>query len=217
MSKLFQSRTARFVSILLLVQIATFYAYPKGENVPLSRPLKDIPQDLAQWHMVQESQLESEVLELLKADDTLNRLYAKPSTNQIASLYVAFFKSQRGGVVPHSPRVCLPGNGWVPSSNSIVPIQVPGQDKPIEVNRYIVAKGETQSVVLYWYQTAHRVIASEYAAKIYTVLDSARYRRSDTSLVRVVVPVSTTVEAADQVANNFVQSSFGILRNYLPR
>jgi len=52
-----------------------------------------------------------------------------------------------------------------------------------------VEKGDEKSIVLYWYQSRDRVIASEYLAKIYLVLDAMRYRRSDTALVRVVVPV----------------------------
>ena len=55
--------------------------------------------------------------------------------------------------------------------------------QPIEVNRYIVAKGENQSIVLYWYQSQHRVIASEYEAKFWTVTDAIRYNRTDTALL----------------------------------
>jgi len=37
----------------------------------------------------------------------------------------------------------------------------------IEVNRYVIQKGLEKQVVLYWYQSHGRVIASEYWAKIY--------------------------------------------------
>jgi len=50
--------------------------------------------------------------------------------------------------------------------------------------------------VLYWYQSPNRVVASEYKAKFWTVADAIRYNRTDTSLVRVVVPVPGTDEAA---------------------
>jgi EpsI family protein len=85
------------------------------------------------------------------------------------------------------------------------------------VNRYIVQRGEEKSLVLYWYQTPNRVIASEFEAKYYLVLDSIRYRRSDTALVRVVTPVVDGDEdAATKAAIRFVQSFFGPLRQYLP-
>ena len=89
--------------------------------------------------------------------------------------------------------------------------------EPIRVNRYVVARGQNQSVVLYWYQEQNRVIASEYAAKIYTVADSIRYNRSDTALVRVVVGVEDgNTQAALDTAENFVKAFFVPLKNYLP-
>ena len=44
-------------------------------------------------------------------------------------------------------------------------------------------------MVLYWYQGAHRAVASEYLSKVYLMWDSLRYHRSDEALVRVIVPV----------------------------
>jgi EpsI family protein len=85
------------------------------------------------------------------------------------------------------------------------------------VNRYIVSRGEDRSVVLYWYQTPKRVIASEYAAKVYLVADSIRYRRTDTALVRIVVPVINKDDAyALKTAIDFAQTIFPPLKGYLP-
>ena len=88
---------------------------------------------------------------------------------------------------------------------------------PITVNRYVVSRGQNESVVLYWYQAHGNVIASEYRAKLFTVFDSMRYRRSDTSLVRVVVPVAAgNTDRAVNTAQRFVQSLFAPLQSYLP-
>ena len=71
--------------------------------------------------------------------------------------------------------------------------------------------------MLYWYQTQNRVVASEYKAKLLTVEDAIRYNRTDTALVRVVVPVSGSNDAeAQQEAVEFVQAFFVPLRKYLP-
>jgi EpsI family protein len=81
----------------------------------------------------------------------------------------------------------------------------------------VVSRGQNQSVVLYWYQARDRVIASEYYAKIYTVADSIRYNRSDTSLVRVVVGVDNgDTQGALNTAISFVQAIFQPLKQYLP-
>jgi len=92
-----------------------------------------------------------------------------------------------------------------------------GMAEPIQVNRYIVSKGDQKSLVLYWYQTQKRVIANEYKAKIMTIEDAIRYNRTDTALVRVIVPVRGSNDAeAQQEAVEFVQSFFIPLRKYLP-
>jgi EpsI family protein len=167
--------------------------------------------------MTSEGVVEKEVQDVLRADDTMTRVYRQESTGLPASLFVAYFRTQRTGQAPHSPKNCLPGAGWLPSASEVVPISVPGVPEPIRVNRYIVSRGEDKSVVLYWYQTPRRVIASEYEAKFYLVVDSIRYHRSDTALVRVVSPVLRGDEqAASSVAVDFVQSFFVPLRQYHP-
>jgi EpsI family protein len=71
--------------------------------------------------------------------------------------------------------------------------------------------------VLYWYQARDRTVASEYKAALYSALDAIRYRRSDTALVRVVVPVREAgVDAATEVATSFVKDFYAPIRHYLP-
>ena len=202
------------VSALLLVLIGMFYSIPMAEYVPPLPPLRGFQTVVGQWRLTGETELETDVPELLRADVTLNRQYAGPGGE--LNLFVAFFKSQRAGVTPHSPKVCLPGNGWVPETSRTLSISVPGEPATIPVNRYVVSRGENRTVVYYWYQSAHRVVANEYLAKLYLMMDSIRYRRSDTSLVRVVVPVrQSQIEAADQEALAFIDSLYAPLKQQM--
>lgn len=154
---------------------------------------------------------------VLRADDTLTRFYGVPKSNQGLNLFIAFFKTQRTGKAPHSPKNCLPGSGWEPLNVGFFSIPVAGRPAPVEVNKYVVTKGEHRSVVLYWYQSRDRVVASEYWAKVWMVLDSIRYNRSDTSLVRITVPiVQGDEEQALAAAVRFAQSIFPLLRKHLP-
>ncbi len=210
------NKYTRFLTVVLVAQAAVFYGLSRGENVHASRPLNEFPATLNDWRMVREEVVEKDAMDVLRADDALKRIYAQLPAGRSANLFVAYFKSQRTGQTPHSPKNCLPGNGWAPSESGIISVRIPGELQPIEVNRYIVSKGEQRSVVLYWYQTSRRVIASEYAAKIYSVADAIRYNRTDTALVRVVVPADDSPAAATDAAVNFVQALFGPLRHYLP-
>ena len=167
--------------------------------------------------MIRQSQIEKDVLDVLKADDTLSRAYMNPEKSAAANLFIAFFKTQRSGQAPHSPKNCLPGAGWQPTATGFIDVPVPESPAPITVNRFVVSHGEEKRVVLYWYQSPRRVIASEYSAKLWLVADSIRYHRSDTALARVEVPVYKGDEnAATGVAMAFVQAVYPELRKQFP-
>jgi EpsI family protein len=211
------SRAARILTLVLLLQAGVFYGFSRPEHTPAHASLAgwDLPVT-APWQAFENLTLDQETLEVLKADDILSRVYRNNKTNQVASLFVAYFQTQRTGKTPHSPKNCLPGSGWMPSEAGVLGITVPGQDSNIEVNRYVVARGDNESVVLYWYQSHSRVVASEYRAKLFTVADSIHYHRSDTALVRVVVAANHgDTAAATTTAVSFVQSFFGPLKMYL--
>ena len=112
--------------------------------------------------MESEIALDKDTLEVLKADETLSRSYVEAGHPLGAQLFVAYFGSQRTGQTPHSPRNCLPGTGWLPSEREMIVIPVEGRQEPVESNRYVISKGEYKSIVLYWYQSRDRTVASEY-------------------------------------------------------
>jgi EpsI family protein len=170
---------------------------------------------VATWKLQQEGVIDQETQSILKADDTLTRWYTSPEGG--ANLFIAYFKTQRQGQSPHSPKNCLPGSGWQPSETGRIDVPVGGNGS-IHINQYVVSKGEAQSVVLYWYQTQGRVIADEFAAKFYLISDSIRNHRSDTALVRVVVPIAAgRTQEAEKVGTDFVQVFYPVVKAYLPR
>src|SRR5450759_4943581 len=163
-----RSRSMRILSVVLIAQAAVFFGFSRQENVPNPRPLKEFATAAGGWTLAQEGIIDKETLDVLAADDTLSRQYVNQDRNVVAGLFVAFFKTQRTGQMPHSPKNCLPGSGWVPSESGKIIVDVPG-DRPIEVNRYLVYRGDDGSLVLYWYQTRDRVVAHEYKARVYLV------------------------------------------------
>jgi EpsI family protein len=213
-----KSPYVRVVTLILLLQAIAFYAFAwRSETVPPVEPLLLFPPVIGEWLIYRDLPLEKEVLEVLRADDTLNRFYVNQTTKELVDLYIAYFRTQRYGQTPHSPKNCLPGSGWEPVREDFLTLRVPGWDAPITVNRYVVQHGDQKSVVLYWYQSHSRVIASEYSAKFWLVADSIRYRRSDTALVRIVVPVGPAgTDVAEQTGVAFLQALFPALLRQLP-
>jgi EpsI family protein len=201
------------VTVLLAAEIILFYAIPTKEHIPSPPPLEVFATNLGQWTMAREYPLAPDAEALLKADDTLTRDYQGPAK---VELFVAFFKSQRAGVTPHSPKMCLPANGWAEESSRIISVKVPGEPAPIPVNRYIVEKDGQRKLVLYWFQNWRRVTADEYLSKVYLIYDSIRYRRSDEALVRVVTGFNGDADAAaEQHAIQFLQDIYQPLKQQI--
>lgn len=216
MSTLLRSKFVYALTLVLVVQAFLFYSASHGENTPLPAPLSTFPFTMGPWHLVEEGVIDQETRDVLKADDLMSRVYA--SNEGGAELFIAYFKTQREGQSPHSPKNCLPGSGWqtVPAESGRVDVPVPNGS--IHINRYVVSKGEAQSVVYYWYQQQGRVIADEFAAKFYLVSDSIRRHRSDAALVRIVVPTrADSVQKAEQVGVDFIASAYPVVSTFLPR
>ena len=212
------SKYARVLTMALLVQGGVFYALAmRSEKTPAMTPLSSFPVSLPGYGMLRDIPTSQEILNILKADDTLTREYAGESRTALI-LYIAFFNSQRYGQAPHSPKNCLPGEGWEPVDSSTIEVPVAGWPTPIVINHFVVQHGDDKEVTLYWYQSHNRIIAHEFAAKFWLVADSIRYNRSDSSLVRVIVPVrENDVDGATRTGVNFIQAMFPALLRQLPQ
>jgi EpsI family protein len=214
MFRFFNSMPVRVASLLLILQGGVLYSSIREEVVPESRPLAGLPRALGEWQFAQEGVVDKETMEVLQADDTLVREYTKSGAT--TSLFVAGFRSQRTGKAPHSPKNCLPGSGWTPLDDREITVDV-GRAAPIPVNRYVITHGEYRSLVLYWYQSRDRAVADEFKAKFWVMADALRYNRTDTALVRVIVPILDKDDVkAEQQAADFVRSMYSNLLDYLP-
>jgi EpsI family protein len=211
---------ARFLSAALLLLTSAMFlrAHTRGEVFPPRMALQSFPQQVGNWTGTDVA-IEKDVLQVLGPGDFLSRLYADAGEPAgYVHLFIAYFPSQRTGDTIHSPKNCLPGAGWTPVESSRIRIAVPGH-APFPANRYIIAKGDSRELVLYWYWAHDRGIASEYWAKYYLVADSIRLHRSDGSLVRVTTPLlaGETADAAEQRLLPFVRDLVPLLDDYIPR
>ena len=216
MNSLLRSKFLYGLTLVVVVQAVLFYTASHGENTPLPAPLTTFPKVLGQWHQVQEVVIDQDTRDVMKADDLMSRVYA--GAGATPELFIAYFKTQRQGQSPHSPKNCLPGSGWQTVPEETGRVDVPVEEGSIHINQYVVSKGEAQSVVYYWYQSQGRVIADEFAAKFYLVNDSIRHHRSDTALVRVVVPITQNhTKEAEKTGYAFIQTAYPVVKAFLPQ
>jgi EpsI family protein len=176
------------VLILALQAVASRELSIPERDLPLPA-LHSLPTELGTWKSAGENSLESNVAEYLKPDEYILRDYVNSAAGGSINVFVAYFKSLQNTLGPHSPRVCLPGSGWLVRSSKIERIPIPQRAEGIPVNKYILEKGDARIFVIYWYQNDRTVWAEEFQAKLKLLPDLIRYRRSDVSLVRLVTPI----------------------------
>jgi len=189
------------VCLVLVLQAAASHMVGIDErNIPIPG-LHQLPLELGRWQATGENSLEQDVTAYLKPDDYILRDYVDATGGPAINLFVAYFKSLQNSYGPHSPRICLPGNGWLVRSSKIDSIQVPERAEPIPVNEYVMDKSGDHILVLYWYQNDRNIWAEEFQAKLRLLPDLIRYRRADVSLVRVVMPTRGEAAPGDVAAS----------------
>jgi EpsI family protein len=112
----------------------------------------------------------------------------------------------------------LPGNGWNIKHSSSQKIVAPDTSSGmIKANKLIVEKGAQKQIVLYWFQSRGRFIASEYMQKIYLVIDSITKRRTDGSFIRLTTPVGDgNQEKAIEDLKSFSTLLIPVLQEFIP-
>jgi EpsI family protein len=206
---------ARAVTILVLVVAAGAYANTaaKAEAEFARVNLHQLPLTLDGWRGIDTEPFADDVLAQLGVDEYVSRRYARAGAAPV-SIYVGYYHSQRQGDTIHSPQNCLPGAGWHPIESGRQTIGT--GDTAAEVNRYVISKGLSQQVVLYWYQGRGRVIANEYANKAFLMLDAARLGRTSGGLVRLITPVVSTTDDATRELTAFASALLPHLNRHLP-
>lgn len=205
-------------TILLLGTTALLLQARNGtETVVARQPLQSFPRALGGWSST-DIPLTQDVLDVLGPGDFLLRDYRNSSNAPPVNLFVAYFPSQRTGDTIHSPKNCLPGAGWTPLRSDRITLDLPGH-APFQANRYVIADGDNQQLVLYWYWAHDRAVASEYWAKYYLVADSIRMHRSDGSLIRVITRVlpAETIDSAQHRLLGFASNLMPIINDFVPR
>ena len=151
---------------------------------PLAVPLEQIAPNLAGWAAVKDQKLPEGTERTLDATSYLSRTYRKDSKE--LDLFIAFYSQQRAGESMHSPKHCLPGAGWEIWQHDSALVSTNGSQ--YQVNKYSIQNSGTRMLMLYWYQSKSRIIASEYLGKVLLAKDTVLTGRTAGSIVRIMLP-----------------------------
>lgn len=208
---------------ILVVGVALSASARRQQRIPLQAPLRTIALPVAGFTSDDREIAENE-RRVAGMTDYLFRVY-RGSREGAFSVYVGYYDSQATGRTIHSPRNCLPGAGWQAVQSGVQDLDLGGRS--VTVNRYILANGEAQALVYYWYQGRGRVAWSEYRVKWDLLRDAATRGRTEEALVRIVVPIPpargfTDAEwrarqaSADEIATRVAKSLISTVEGALP-
>lgn len=197
------------LTILIIGAISTKMVDTRDEDVPENSPLTTFPLQFEGW-VGEHDKLDERVITTLGLTDYVFANYLGLD-NTVVNFYVAYYASQRKGVSPHSPRVCIPGGGWEITDFSR--IEVDGEPS----NRAVIQNGDNQQLVYYWFQGRGRVVANEYVNKWYLFTDALTVNRTDGALVRFVTPVAPneSLADADRRIQNLISQARPKLNEYI--
>ena len=194
----------RLIVALALAAAVTVVTRAAQNAPPAPLQLSRLPLTIGGWVGNDAEPFDEETVRILAADASVNRVYAT-AQHAAVGFYVAYYAAQRPGVSIHSPLHCLPGTGWEPLD--VGARTLAGADGVAhQIRRLIVRKERDQAVVLYWYSVHGRIVGDELRSKFWLLHDSLRYGRSDAALIRLSVPVTESVEAAERDALAFGQA-----------
>jgi EpsI family protein len=195
--------------LLLTATLAFSKATAHRKSGYLAQPLDTISRNMLGFKASDNPALSDGTLEQLNPTSYLSRTYTRASGQ--LDLFIAFYAQQRAGESMHSPKHCLPGAGW--EIWDYGSDDIPANGRIYHINRYSISHEGQRSLVLYWYQSKERVIASEYVGKILLARDALLQNATAGSIVRIIVPDQPgTLETARAFASELIpqiQRCFG--------
>lgn len=191
----------------------------RTEYLPGRADFVGFPLQLGAWRGERQV-LDPRYVKTLKFDDYLLADYTLGDANTPpVNLYSAYYASQRKGESAHSPRSCIPGDGWRIESleTRILPLAL--HHAPLRVNRVLIQKGATRQLVYYWFQQRGRDLTDEYRVKWFLFWDALTRNRTDGALVRLVTYIPDTEEPAraEQRLVSFLGAMLPALDRYIPQ
>ena len=178
----------RSLIVMLIVGLAGAYAHELGTRRAFQGAvprLERLPSVFEGWHS-EDTPLTESVAKVLAADASLQRHYHHRDGRDVF-LFVAYFSRQTVNSQIHSPRHCIPGNGWEITSMSQV--TVPRSRGPEPAERMLIERSGHTQEMLYWFRTRGGTVTGEYALKWDLVRNSLAGRPTDAVFVRYSAPI----------------------------
>ena len=202
--------------LMAIVALVLVFKPTREQTRPARDTFAAFPMQLPGNWQGRPNTLPPDIVAWLAVDDYLLADYVRPGQPGV-NLYSAYYATQSGGGSAHSPRTCIPGDGW--TIVSIAEATMQAAQGPFPVNRAIIERAGQRQLVYYWFDERGRQLTDELQVKWFILRDGIVRNRSDGALVRLVTPIAQTEteSAADRRLADFIDVVQPRLSTFLPR
>lgn len=198
-----RGKPAWLVSLITLCVLGSLVLFYRPLPVPLQAPLASVPLRIGEWQG-RDTGDGRKPFAIPNADHALNRVYTNAAGHAVR-LQIAYFESQRQGkelvhyaldvLYAHAEKIILPA---------------PVYDG-VRINKVNLPSRTEELLVLYWYDLNGRIVADNYASKLFTSWDGLFRRRTNGAMVIVS---SNVAQPAD--LNDLFQQDIEFVQKLLP-
>lgn len=204
----------RFYLLFLILGLAAVYVQTRSEvAVPITKALNLFPLRVESWVMTNDSHFSEQVLKVLRPSDYLSRGYVNDKGDQLG-LYLGFHNGGPESGPIHSPKQCLPGNGWNRLHDEVRSVVVNGQKVPYVSAVY--QKDQQKQLFIYWFQVRDEVLTNEYALKFAMMKNSLLLNRRDSAFIRLSLLITQDEETSLETGEQFMRDFVPRIHSFLP-
>lgn len=206
---------AATAALLLAAAALALFLPERSQKPPARQSFAAFPLHLPGGWQGRSDKLDTEIVAALAVSDYHIANYSRGREPWV-NFYSAYYASQSGGESSHSPRTCIPGDGWAISSidHKVLPLA----RGPLNVNRALIQKGDQRQLVYYWFRQRGRSLTGEFEVKWFILHDAIVHDRSDGALLRLVTPVlpGEDESRADRRIVDFLTAADPLLGRFIP-
>ncbi len=200
-----KSALACLLFVFLLLGFTSRLNDLEAPSSPASEKLLNIPKSLGSWTSQESLGLGLREQQILQLDSYVRRKYRNPDGKQI-QVYIGYWKSQSGDyqAAKHSPKTCLPSNGWEILETSERRVEALNAN----VSSILARFKSSYMLFDYWFFSGNEIYNKEWLALLKIANQKLVNGRSDGGIVELGIVLenseASTKKEAQAVLESFV-------------
>ena len=194
-----------FGTVLSLMTLTLLGSIAFARRPDLNLPVADvrrIPAQAGAWRKVHDQDL-SAIMDQIKADSYLDRIYVNPDTGQQVELLVVYRRYGRREFA-HRPELCFPAAGYSIQKNGALPLFWAGRDVPAVS---ITANGQDgQKNLSYFFASGKRTESNFLRQQVWMAFERLIPNKNGWTFIRLQSPTRTTAQEAGAAQQDFMRA-----------